>query len=60
VRRRRRRRRRRRTMTTASRARKPACGGPWRFARAAHRSALWALGSSGIRVLVATLALLTR
>jgi hypothetical protein len=47
-------------MTTASRARKPACGGPWRFARAAHRSALWALGSSGIRVLVATLALLTR
>jgi hypothetical protein len=30
------------------------------YARAAHRYALWALGSSGIGVLLATLALLTR
>jgi hypothetical protein len=29
-------------------------------ARAAHRYALWALGSSGVGVLLATLALLTR
>jgi hypothetical protein len=30
------------------------------YARAAHRYALWALGSSGAGVLLATLALLTR
>jgi hypothetical protein len=30
------------------------------YARAAHRSALWALGSSGVGVLLAVLALLTR
>jgi hypothetical protein len=30
------------------------------WARAAHRHALWALGSSGIGVLLAVLALLTR
>jgi hypothetical protein len=29
------------------------------YARAAHRYALWALGSSGVGVLLATLALLT-
>jgi hypothetical protein len=30
------------------------------YARAAHRYALWAMGSSGAEVLLATLALLTR
>ena len=30
------------------------------YARAAHRYALWALGSSGVGVLLAVLALLTR
>jgi hypothetical protein len=30
------------------------------YARAAHRYTLWALGSSGVGVLLATLALLTR
>ena len=32
----------------------------WAYARAAHRYALWALGSSAVEILLAALALLTR
>jgi hypothetical protein len=35
-------------------------GGTVAYARAAHRYALWALGSSGVGVLLAAVALLTR
>jgi hypothetical protein len=48
------------TTTTASRTRKLTSARPGEWAWAAHRYAVWALGSSGIAVLAATAALVTR